>query len=162
MYLERPLYSGNGTDKQSIEVRVDAAGAFDAWVPAGTWTPSLVCGAARDVAARTLSAEFTEEDIVVPGMRVSGTVYEQGTHAVLGRVGYHGVVSICRPGDSDASLLHFTQVDEAGHFALDLVEPGEWELRFGPDWLGRLEAPQRITIAPDESDRQVDVELRKP
>jgi len=162
--FELPLVGDEGALRIVIEARVQESGAFETWLPAGSWTPR-VCGAAGEaleLALQWVSGQAATVDLVVPGVCVSGTLRERGTEMPFDGSERHPVVSICKPGASGANVLHTSPVDDKGHYAVGCVGPGEWELRVGPEWAANQENPLRFTLAPGQGDLQLDVAVRKP
>jgi RNA polymerase sigma-70 factor (ECF subfamily) len=167
LHLERDEATALGsTAKTYREVHFDESARFDVALEPGSWWPGVSLASKpetrRKFEQRRIGKEDLEHDLVLPGTRLSGTVYDSVTLQPL--AGLAGVlqVSISRPGPKFPSAFTSVDIDAGGHFAIDMIEPGAWELSTHPLKVAAGGAKLDFKIAPGQTELQLDVQVQRP
>ena len=145
-------------------VKIEVGGHFEFPFSPGTWhVMARVTGAPDmgfDLGEVELQAEDTHRDLVVPGLRVTGTltppdvVDERSTRP-------HSWTQISfRPVGADYSAaIRIVNVDSEGRYLIDGLEAGDWTVGI---WPGRLEGDQPVEFTLHEGQGTLELQLRRP
>jgi RNA polymerase sigma-70 factor (ECF subfamily) len=135
-----------------------ADGRFEVALPAGRWRVALASDLHRE--RRTVYADVTtdrrgrDEDLVLPGARVGGTV-RGADGELLGAEAVRPLHIALRPaGAAYPSAFRDARIESDGTFAIDGVEAGRFEV------VGTMLVPQATLVVVGEDDVDVRVELR--
>lgn len=122
------LRSAEGDDLFSTPV--DEHGRFEVAVVAGTWHVMARLPDAPqsgfDLGTVTLSGARHEGDLVLAGARLSGSVRNGATHALIDGSSSHLLIGARPRGHDYPAAVRSVFVDAAGRYALDGLEPGTW------------------------------------
>jgi hypothetical protein len=151
-----------------VDVRLIGTGAFDAPLEPRTWSVVLAFGPNEYpqalIRSREVPAAGLDEDIVLPGSRLSGTVYDAGTHQPLD--GQRQILEVCayRDAKSNSGTSRAARIDAHGRYAIDMLGAGDWLVVTSP-WTvaaagGGHSQPLHLTEGEDE--HTLDLEVRKP
>src|SRR5262249_24559476 len=104
-----------------------------------------------------------ERDLILPGARLWGRVYDARTgHVHPGSSSANLLVSVRIQGHDYGAAVHGAEVDDQGSFAIDGLEPGVYLVNAFPltvdggvDWL-------RIGLLPGQDELELDIGVRAP
>ncbi len=148
------------------EILFDATARFDVVLESASWHPMVSLESNPDTQRGFepigIGKDDLEHDLVLPGARVSGTVYDSVTLKPLS--GYAGVlqVSVSKPGRKDPSAFQTVHVDAAGGFAIDMLDEGPWEISTFPLKVAATGERLAFTVAAGQTELQLDVQVQKP
>jgi RNA polymerase sigma-70 factor (ECF subfamily) len=167
LHLERTeSFSFGSVVKTYREVLFDATARFDVLLESGPWHPAVSLQSKpetrRTFEPLEIGKDDLEHDLVLPGARLSGTVYDSVTLEPL--AGYAGVlqVSVHRASSNYPGALQSVEIDESAHFAIDMLDEGDWVLTVFPLEVAAAGAKLEFTIGPNQTEKQLDVQVQKP
>ncbi len=167
LHLERTLVSRLHSEAKTYrEELFDASARFDVALEAADWQASVSLESNPEsrlsFGALAMPQQDLERDIVLPGTRVRGTVFDSVTLRPL--TGYAGIlqVSVHKAGENFPSALRTVQLDAQAHFAIDMLGEGDWELRTFPLLVAAGGNRLAFTLGPGETEKQLDVQVEKP
>jgi hypothetical protein len=167
LHLERTERTRLGSEALTYrEVLFDESARFDVTLEPASWRPGVSLASKSETRRMfdplRITKDDLEHDIVIAGTRLSGTVFDSVTLQPL--AGYAGIlqVSVGRPGSTSPSSFQTVNLDEAAHFAIDSLEEGRWELRTFPLKVAAGGSKLGFTIAPGQTELQLDVQVQKP
>lgn len=148
------------------EVLFDGGAAFDLRLERGSWSPAVSLRSKPDTRLHSdpivIQDADLEQDLVLGGTRVHGTVIDSVTQKPL--VGYTGTlqVSVRKAGTKHPGGLQSVDLEAGAQFAIDMLEPGQWEIVTYPLPVAAGGHSLGFTIGPNAPDVQIDVPVEKP
>jgi hypothetical protein len=151
-----------------VDVRLIGTSAFDAPLEPRTWSVDLAFGPSEYpqplIGSREVSAAGLDEDIVLPGSRLTGTVFDARTHEPLDGTKQFVQVLVYRDAKSSSGTSRMTHTDAHGRYAIDMLGAGDWLVVTSP-WTVSPAGGGRalpLHLAEGEYEHTLDLEVRKP